>query len=396
MTMAAATTSRATMQTSAVKSLIADIHVFRTLDAAAAAWIELEGPDGLSTPYQRFAFLSAWQQHVGASQGLEPCIVAGYDAGQRPLFLFPLAAKSEGGFRSARFLGGKHATFNMALWRRDIVGRVTEADLGMILNALRQKSGVDVLSLAQQPQSWLGVRNPMSLLPWQPAVNDCPLMTIVPGSAPDTRISNSFRRRLKGKERKLQALPGYRYVLARSEADVRRLLDAFFIVKPQRMAAQKLPNVFAEPGVEEFIRTACTARIDNGGYAIDIHALVCDSEMIAMYAGVADGHRFSMMFNTYTMSEHAKYSPGQILMRDIIDHYAAEGYTSLDLGIGSDEYKLLFCKDDEPIFDSFIPVTAKGRMAAMALSGLANAKRFVKQNAGLMKVAGAVRSAIHR
>lgn len=396
MTMAAATKSRAAMQTSAFVPRISNVHVFRTLDAAAAAWIELEGPEGLSTPYQRFAFVSAWQQHVGTSHGLEPCIAVGYDTEQRPLFLLPLGTKSEGGFRSARFLGGKHSTFNMALWRRDIAAHVTEADLEIILGALRQQSGVDVLSLAQQPQSWLGIRNPMLLLPWQPAVNDCPLMTIVPDAAPDTRISNSFRRRLKGKERKLQALPGYRYVLARSDADVKRLLDAFFTVKPQRMAAQKLPNVFAEPGVEEFIRAACTSRIADNGYAIDIHALVCDSEMIAMYAGVADGHRFSMMFNTYTMSEHAKYSPGQILMRDIIDHYAAEGYTSLDLGIGSDEYKLLFCKNDEPIFDSFIPVTAKGRMAALALSALANAKRFVKQNAGLMKVAGAVRSAIHR
>lgn len=384
------------MHTSALPSRIASVHVFRTFDAAAAAWTELEGPEGLFTPYQRFAFVSAWQQNVGTELGLEPCIVVGYDAGQRPLFLFPLGTKSEGGFRSARFLGGKHSTFNMALWRRDFVERVTESDLDIILNALRRQGGVDVLSLAQQPQSWLGVRNPMALLPWQPAVNDCPLMTIVPDAAPDTRISNSFRRRLKGKERKLQGLPGYRYVLARSDEDVHRLLDAFFTVKPQRMAAQKLPNVFAEPGVEEFIRTACLSRIDDTAYAIDIHALVCDSEMIAMYAGVADGHRFSMMFNTYTMSEHSKFSPGQILMRDIIDHYAAERYTSLDLGIGSDEYKLLFCKGDEPIFDSFIPVTAKGRMAALAMSSLANAKRFVKQNPGLMKVAGAVRSAIHR
>ena len=61
--------------------------------------------------------------------------------------------------------------------------------------------------------------------------------------------------------------------------------------------------------------------------------------MIAIFAGVADGHRFSMMFNTYTMSDNAKYSPGLILMRDIIDHYAGRDYRALDLGIGSDEYK---------------------------------------------------------
>ncbi len=77
--------------------------------------------------------------------------------------------------------------------------------------------------------------------------------------------------------------------------------------------------------------------------------------MIAIFAGIADGQRFSMMFNTYTMSEHARYSPGLILMRYIIDRYAERGYRSLDLGIGSDDYKRMFCKDDEDIFDSFRP-----------------------------------------
>ncbi len=397
MTMAAAIESRPAMQAASNASRLTRVQVFQTFDAAQPAWDVLESsPCSLLTPYQRFAFQSSWQRHVGQTLGLEPCIVVGYDAHHQPLCLFPLGAKSDGGFRSARFLGGKHVTFNMALWDRDFAAGAAESDLDAIFDAVRSQSAVDVLSLAQQPQTWLGVRNPMMMMPWQPAVNDCPLMTIVPDTSPDTRISNSFRRRLKGKERKLQGLPGYRYVLARNEADVKRLLDAFFTVKPQRMAAQKLPNVFAEPGIEDFIRTACMTPVAGGGYAIDIHALECDSEMIAMYAGVADGHRFSMMFNTYTMSEHSKYSPGQILMRDIIDYYASEKYTSLDLGIGSDDYKMLFCKGDEPIFDSFIPLNAKGRMAALAMSSLASAKRFIKQTPALMKMAGAMRNAMQR
>jgi len=65
--------------------------------------------------------------------------------------------------------------------------------------------------------------------------------------------------------------------------------------------------------------------------------------VIAVYAGVADRHRFSMMFNTYTMSDNSRYSPGLILMRNIVDHYAARGYCALDLGsIG--RYKRQFCR----------------------------------------------------
>ena len=115
--------------------------------------------------------------------------------------------------------------------------------------------------LCQQPLRWQDQPNPMVLLPHQTSVNDCPLLVIEPGAAPASLISNSFRRRLKGKERKLQALPGYRYHVADNGADVCRLLDWFFRVKPERMAEQKLPNVFAEPGIEQFIRTACLAML---------------------------------------------------------------------------------------------------------------------------------------
>jgi CelD/BcsL family acetyltransferase involved in cellulose biosynthesis len=214
---------------------------------------------------------------------------------------------------------------------------------------------------------------------------------MVPGDPPQNRISNSFRRRLKGKERKLQS-PGYRYHLATAEADVDRILDWFFHVKPMRMAEQKLPNVFAEPGVEDFIRNACRAP-HAGGRVIDIHALECDDEVIAMFAGVADGHRFSMMFNTYTMSARSRYSPGLILMRNIIDHYAGKKYRALDLGIGSDDYKRLFCKGDEPIFDSFIALSARGRVAATVMSALNRLKRHVKRNPMLLRFAQILRRA---
>jgi CelD/BcsL family acetyltransferase involved in cellulose biosynthesis len=162
------------------------------------------------------------------------------------------------------------------------------------------------------------------------------------------------------------------------------------------MAEQKLPNVFADPGVEDFIRDACMTRLGGDGRAIDIHALECDDEVIAIFAGVADGHRFSMMFNTYTMSGNSRYSPGLILMRNIIDHYAGRGYRALDLGIGSDDYKRLFCKSDEPIFDSFIPLSSRGRIAAGAMSGLNRAKHLVKHNQALLHVAQRLRSALHR
>jgi CelD/BcsL family acetyltransferase involved in cellulose biosynthesis len=394
MTMAAAIESRTTeAATRSTASRIAGVDISGDLGQAETIWRGFEDQAQFCTPYQRFDFLEPWQRQVGEREGLRPFIVIAYDAERRPLLLLPLALRHEHGVRTACFMGGKHATFNMALWDRDFAAGATAADLDALISAIRAQSAADVLALTQQPLRWRDLPNPMALLPNRPSANDCPLLTMEPGEAPATLISNSFRRRLKGKERKLQALAGYRYHVAGEDADITRLLDWFFAIKPLRMAEQELPNVFAEPGVEDFIRGACMARLANGGRAIDIHALECDDEVIAIFGGVADGHRFSMMFNTYTMSGSSKYSPGLILMRDIIDHHAGRGYRALDLGIGSDDYKRLFCKSDEPIFDSFIPLSRRGQFAAAAMSGLNHAKRLVKHKPALLHMAQKLRSA---
>jgi CelD/BcsL family acetyltransferase involved in cellulose biosynthesis len=365
---------------------IARVEVFHDLDAAEPFWRALEGE--FATPFQRFGLLASWQRHVGVAEGHEPRIVAGFDAQGRPLCILPFAVAQESGTRIARFMGGKHCNFNMGLWHRDAAapGR---PELRALLSPL-SAHGVDMLALTQQIHRWQGRDNPFQALPRQASINDCPMLPLAPGASETDRISGSTRRRLKTKERKLQALKGYRYLRATTQAEVDRALEAFFRVKPQRMALQNLPDVFAEPGVAELVREICD--VSRGEPQVVIHMLDCDDEVIAMFTGVEDGARFSMMFNTYTLSENARYSPGLILIRHIIDHYAARGFTSLDLGVGGDHYKTIFCKDHEELFDSFIPLTARGWPMATALSLAARAKHAVKRSSVLMPLAKRVRA----
>ena len=374
-------------------SRIASIEVITELDAAERVWRAFEAGVPFATPYQRFDFLNPWQCRVGQTENAQPFIVIACDGERRPLMLLPLTLRRQFGVSIAAFMGGKHSTFNMPLWDAGFAREATASDITMLIAGFRERCEADLLVLTQQPLRWQEQANPFALLPRQPSVNACPVLPMAPGAQ---LLSNSFRRRLRGKERKLQALPGYRYFVASDDGEISGLLDWFFRVKPLRMAEQKLPNVFAEAGVEEFIRDACMTRLPGGNRAIDIHALACDEEVIALFAGVADGHRYSMMFNTYTLSEHARFSPGLILMRNIIDHYAGRGYRALDLGIGSDDYKRLFCKDDEAIFDSFVPLSARGAVAAAAMSTVARAKHRIKQSTTLFRLARRLRGALHQ
>ncbi|MBR1070999.1 GNAT family N-acetyltransferase [Bradyrhizobium liaoningense] len=370
---------------------VASVDIVHDLAAAEAVWRSLESPNHSATPYQRFDFLAAWQRRVGQRAGLSPFLVIARDDDGRPLGLLPLVLRTAFGVRSASFMGGTHSTFNMGLWQREFAATATEHDLQSLTAMLSARDEADVLVLRRQPTYWRDLQNPLRLLPHEPSNAHCPVRTMEPGATTVNLISESLRRQLQRKERKLQPLAGYRYYIASDDVDITRLLDWFFQVKPQRMAQQKLPSVFADPGVQEFIRSACMTKLADGGRAIEIHALECDEEVIAIFAGVADDHRFSTMFNTYTMSGKAKFSPGLILMRYVIDHFAGR-YRAFDFGIGLYDYKLLVCPDYEPIFDSFIPLSVRGRFAVGAISAVNEAKRFVKSNPALLDIAQNLRS----
>jgi CelD/BcsL family acetyltransferase involved in cellulose biosynthesis len=362
---------------------IVRIEVFDDMAAAEPFWRALERDDAWATPYQRFDLLAAWQRHVGAPKGIVPFIVIGFDVAGRPLFLWPFGRKRVGPITVAGFLGSKHASFNIGLWRRDLAGAISESDIGNLLARVRAgRDPVDLLALYSQPLSWAGLPNPFALLPRQLSAEDGSCLNL-DAAATAPAVSPAMASRLRIKERKLKKLAGYRYVQATSTADIDRLLEAFFALKAVHMRAQGLTNVFAEPGVAQFVRQASHIKLAGGRPLIELHALEGDGEVLALFGAVVDPYRFSAMFNTYTLSKHARHSPGLILLQHMIAACAQRGSRSFDIGVGRAHYKSFFCKKPEPLFDTFLALTPRGRLSAPAFRTAFAAKRMIKSKPAL-------------
>jgi CelD/BcsL family acetyltransferase involved in cellulose biosynthesis len=105
---------------------LARVETFDDMARAEPHWRALELVDSLATPYQRYDFLKHWQRHVGSNSGMTPFIVVGFNQESEPIFLLPLGSRPIGGLIGLEFLGGKHANFNMALWRRDVAATIGE------------------------------------------------------------------------------------------------------------------------------------------------------------------------------------------------------------------------------------------------------------------------------
>jgi CelD/BcsL family acetyltransferase involved in cellulose biosynthesis len=362
---------------------VARLEVFEDMAAAEPVWRRLEDGRALATPYQRFDLLAAWQTHVGARTGVAPFIVTGFDHAGEPLFLWPFGRTQKGALKVVRFLGSKHANFNVGLWRRDALATLTAPDLRDMFEHVAE-AGVDLFILLSQPHAWDGATNPFGLLAHQPSVDMSARLSLA-GADDDAGhgLTRSMRSRLRGKERKLQNLDGYRYVRAATAGEIDRLIESFLALKSRHMAAQGLANGCAEAGVPEFLRHACHRKLADGRPLIEIHALEGGGEVLALFGANVDGYRFSSMFNTYTLGEQARHSPGLVLLMHMVADCAGRGVRSFDVGVGRAHYKSFFCREAEPLFDTFLPVTSRGRVAASAFGLAFAAKRVIKQNRAL-------------
>lgn len=372
---------------------VVHLETVTSMTAAEAAWRQLCGPDHLATAYQNYDFCSLWLEHVGKPAGATPFIVIGRSDSGAPLFLWPLILAKTGPCSIATYFCGSHANFQTTLWRSDIAMSVTAGDLRAILKQIAAR-GVDALVLLNQPESCNGLSNPLHLLRSQ-ASPDTPHGISLHGTGEAIiarHLNAETRRKFRRKEQKLAALPGYRYTRACTEADVDRYLDAFMQQKAARFAARGIRNGFAEPGMRDFLRAACKHGIASGQPLIELHALDSDDDVLALFAGLHDNRCFAAIFNSYTLGEPARWSPGFTLLLKLVDQCAKRGFDSLDLGIGAAEYKSSLCDIEGRHFDNFIGLSLRGRILCQALRAVHALKRSVKRRPALTAFAYSIRA----
>jgi len=157
------------------------------------------------------------------------------------------------------------------------------------------------------------------------------------------------------------------------------------------MRSMGIHDAFAEPGVRRFIEAAATECDADEAPPVELYALSVGDIIVATMGGMIGGGRFCAMFNSIAPGRFAVESPGEQLIVRLVRQCCERGLTSFDLGIGKARYKSLFCGDAEPLFDSYLPLTARGRAAAFAFSTAATIKRAIKQRAPLWGLVRTVR-----
>lgn len=357
--------------------------VYAAFEAAREDWEELFAVASVS-PYQSYDFLRTWFETIGRARGVQPMIVVGRDADLRPLVLLPLGLERLGPLRVARFLGGRESNFNLGLFRND--ASFDEAEIRALLRSAARSAPtrVDLFDLRNQPRTFDSVANPLCIRGAAPSPSFA-YGTTLPARADelDARMSADARKKLRKKQSRLEKLGAVALEHAPAGARALDIANALLAQKAARLRDANIDVSFDRPEMRAFVRNLCSVVGDG---ALETHALTFDGKIVATYAGLAHGGRFSAMLNSFDMDEEiARSSPGDLLLQALLRNLVARGFTRFDLGVGEARYKNAICDETIELCDVVVPTTAAGALAAPLLRAALRAKRKIKQTPWMMK-----------
>ncbi len=346
------------------------------------------------TAFQTFDWLAAWQRHIGQHAGVTPLIVTARYADGRPAMIAPLALEAKGCARRLSWLGQALCDYNAPLLARDFSEHVGRDDFLVFWRELlaRLQSDprwrYDWIAFEQMPQTIGKQANPFTFL--ETAINPSGAHLTELGadwkSFYAARRSSATRRRDRAKWRHMSRYGAIRFTTSATAEDARHTVERLIDQKSRFFAQQGIADIFARPGHRDFYLDLASnprarglvhiGRTDIGG--------VC----AAANFGLVHGGRYYHVLASFDRAlEVARYGPGVLHQRMLMEYATGLGLREFDFTIGDEPYKQEWSDVDLTLYDYTSAATWRGRIACGYADLVRPLKRVVKQTPLLWRLA---------
>ena len=265
--------------------------------------------------------------------------------------LIPLAIRRFYGGRVLKFLGEANADYLGPLIDSAWTNEFEKISSGWQM-AIRNFPAHDVIHFVKMPEFWGGLNNPLLGI-MKCSFQDNAYSSILPGNF------DEFRKRLKKKlrqdnnrqRRRLKKLGNLSFQIFDADDEARdRALDVMVEQKRKRYLATGVPDIFSIEEVRRFYKNLF-ANWTSDGY-VHFSVLKLDQEILATHWGMAWRGRFYYIIPTYDSDKWRAYSPGRLLLENLIEWSIEKGFNVFDFTIGGEEYKRYWCDTEMPYFES--------------------------------------------
>lgn len=363
-----------------------ELEVFGDLAAVAPLWRAFEDKAD-HTFFQTFAWLDAWQRHVGSPTATAPAIVTARHPDGTLLLVLPLAIQRRHGVRQLTFLGSDLCDYNAPLLHPDFAAMIGdggfEALWTRIVALFRADPhfAFDVIDLAKMPER-VGLQpNPLMVLGTEPNPSGA-YLTSLSGTWDEFyahKRSSATRKKERKQLRQLGEFGDIRFVDRLDGEERARTLDLLFEQKARSFARMGVRNIFTRPGYRElftaFAMDACSRHL------VHLSRLEVGPSIAAVSIGFTACSCYYLVLSSYEGGgEMARFGPGRAHLHELFRYAINGGVACFDFTIGDEPYKQDWSDARLTLRDHLSAATSRGAVAVSLITGFRKAKRTIKQN----------------
>jgi CelD/BcsL family acetyltransferase involved in cellulose biosynthesis len=226
--------------------------------------------------------------------------------------------------------------------------------------------GFDVANLEKIPDTIGGQPNPLRAVAAEPQAFSGYALRLA-GTWAEIARSLPRGQDSRRKRRRLQDVGVVTFRIARSAAEIDQFLEALVRQKRRRYLETRGLDGLARPGYLDYLRQS-TLQLSGSG-RVQLSALFCGDVIVAAHWGIVAADRFYYLMPSFEAGDWLKFSPGRLIVEDLLEWCAGEHIRLFDFGVGDEPYKTEFSADRIPLWHGLHARTPVGSAYAAIRRG---------------------------
>ncbi len=310
-------------------------------------WIEFE-KDAIMTPFQCYFWLKEWQNSIGYPLlNMQLQIVHIYH-GDTTFAILPMGISKKFGARVLQWLGGINS---------DYLGLLINADsyssngLNDIWKDIEDKlNKYDIIHLQKQSQFTVNCMKKIGF--HHKEINFLKSYKVKLSDTWDEhskRINKKIRNDSIRQEKRLKNIVDLSYKSPKEINLKTELVNNMILQKKMRYKQINTWDMFSLDGYKDFYLNL----VDVKSHNVEIHcaALYANNTMIASHFGLIDKTTFFYLMPAHIGGKWSKYSPGRLLLLELMKFSIEKGLKYFDFTVGGEMYKKKFCDLENNLFE---------------------------------------------
>ena len=348
------------------------IKIYRTFtNELKEAWLELE-QSSFMTPFQSYNWLLNWYQTAGAKYSLFiVCVV--FD--DRVEAILPLGIDTARKVKTLEWLGGSHNDYMSPIFHLN--SKKMFKDINSIWReVIFALPKFDLLYLAKQVPKLGNKDNPfLNIYPSNISMNSYQITIGSEWKVLKDSISKKVLADSRRQRKRLSSLGNLRFNVIHSNENNHAFLQTMFAFKQERYEQMGVNNFLKLKENRDFYQNlpqsiSSTARIH-------CSTLTLNDEVIALHWGLIDKGTFYYLMPAHNSSKWAKFSPGKLLLEDLLQWSIENKLSLFDFTGGEEAYKKIWSNNSISLHEIIHPLTARGYAYLFLLDLGRPVKKFI-------------------